>query len=339
MNTPLKIIISLFVVSISFTSCRDNYIPEEFFLYPGLELNDTTWNNSVTPIVKTDSLIKHFAMPASTKTFSANSGGTFEIAGKTKVSLPPSVYLQFPSLTPVAGTSTITAEFTPMYKKGDFIRNLRSTVAQTGICETDAMFNLKLSNAAGTVILSSGNTYEIQYIQPAATSSNYTFFYETINGGNLNNPVVWQEGIASDGICSYTPSVVITGTIPSAGYKVKSNKTSFIAVNKPYLPAATARANVVLPVNFTNKNTVVFAVFTNKNIILRLTPDAVNRNFFYDKMPEGESVNFVCVSYIDDKYYWGNEKYITNKSITKYKLNPRLNPVSVSEIINALNNL
>lgn len=336
MTTPVKIIIGFLLVNFSLVSCRDNSLPEEFFLYPGLELNDTTWDNNTISSVKTDSILKDFAIPIMPRYFFASSGGPFEIASNTRVSFPANSYEQFPSLTPVSGSSQIKAEFVPVYKKADFIRNLRTTVGPKGIYETDAMFSLKLSNTNGTVLLSSGNNYKIEYI-PLNVSGNYRYCYEVVSSSNPNNPYSWVEGTQTEGTWE-TGNVTINGTTTN-GYIVKSNKTFRIAINKPYIPSSTARANLVLPVNFTNKNTIVFAVFTNKNIVLRLTPDYVNRNFFYDKMPEGESVNFISISYIDDKYYWGSEIYTTNRGLPKYKISPGINPVSVNEIISVLNNL
>lgn len=338
MITPKKIFVFISFSSILFFSCGEKYYAEEFFLYPGLELNDTTWNTSPIPAVKTDSIIKDFAMTVTTQNFSASSGGNFIVGSNAKITLPVDAYLQFPSLTPLANTATIKAEVFAMYKKGDFIRNLRGTNGNTSIGETDAMFSVKLSNNNGNVVLKSDSFLKIQYVQPTANSS-YKYFYEIANSSNLNNPFYWVQGTSAEGRCWPSNAVNILGSSVVTGYEFTSNKTGFLSVTKGFSPSSTSRVNVVMPVNFTNKNTVVFAVFVNRNIVLRLMPDAVNRNFYFENMPDGEDVTFISVSNIDNKYYWGSALYTIYKGFSQYKLNPRFNPVSVNEILGLLNNL
>lgn len=338
MTTPKKIIITSLAVGFMLLSCRDNGYYVDFSLYPGLELNDTTWNNSPTTIIKTDSLIKDFAMPVATESFSASTGGSFVVGSTTKITLPVNAYLQYPSLTPIATSSIIKAEVIAMYKKGDFIRNLKTTSTLAGIGETNAMFRVKLSNTNGDIILKTDSFLRIDYAQPTANSW-YKFYYEVANLSNPNNPFYWVAGNVNDGSCFASNNITIFGTNTVTGYEIKSNRTGFLSITKGYTSTSTTRANVVLPVNFTNKNTVVFAVFNTKNIVLRLLPDAVNRNFYFENMPEGESVNFISISYIDGKYYWGDATYTTSRSMAKYKVTPRLNPVPVSEVLGLLNSL
>jgi hypothetical protein len=328
----MKKLIIIFLIPFVLASCVDNPI-DKYELYPGLELNDVTWSNDPIDLSKTSALINDLVLDTKTLQLNSSTGATWNLNDKTQIILPANSYTNSSGGT---HNGILFADVVVLNKKGDYIRNLLPSITATSIVEYGAnsfFINLR-SNVISEVNLASGKFITVNVKDTTAQSTQVLAFSETILPINNNNPVQWSvNGSWLNGSLQVVNSLPLTAYGSKKGFEIKTNKTGLnIATAKVYTPpSTTTRVDIVMPANFTNKNTIVFAVFDNKNIVLRLTPDPLSKSYYFKEMPTTEVVNFVSVSLIDNKIYYGSNKVtITPNGV--YKLNPDVNPVTSTKL-------
>lgn len=328
----MKKLVSIILIPFLLASCYDTPI-DNFNLYPGLELNDVTWSNDPIDLSKTSALINNLVLDTKSIQFNSNNGATWNLNDKTQIILPPNSYLNTAGAT---FNGLVIADVVVLNKKGDYVRNLLPSITASSIVEygTNSFFINLRSNTISEVKLSTGNFITINFKDTVAQSSQVLAFSETIVPLNNNNPVQWFVNNSNlNGSLLLNPNLPLTTFGSKKGFELKTNKTGLnIATAKSYTPpSTTSRVDIVMPANFTNKNTIVFAVFDNKNIVLRLTPDPVNKSYYFKEMPATETVNFVSVSLIDNKIYYGSNK-VTVTPNGVFRLNPDVNPITSTKL-------
>ncbi len=330
----MKKLFTILLVLILLTSCKDNTI-DDFELYPGLELNDISWSNNPIEQSKTNTLVNDLVLETKSLTFNQNVGATWNLNPKTQIVFPANSYS---TSTGGSVTGNITTDVVLLNKKGDFIRNLLPSVTESSIVEYGAncfFVNLR-TNSIEEAKLKNGYFITINIKDTTATSSTpqVLAFSETIIPLNNNNPKQWfVNNLIGNGSLQFKPNLPISDFGSKQGFEIKTNKSGlYLTTAKEYTPpSTTSRVDVVLPANFTNKNTLVFAVFKNKNIVLRLSPDASSKSFFYNKMPTSEDVSFISISVIDNKIYYGvNAAKITPNGV--FRVSPDVNPITTTKL-------
>lgn len=328
----MKKLFTILLFPFLFASCYDNSI-DSFELYPGLELNDVTWSNSPIDLSKTSALVQDLVLETKTLSFYAANGATWNLNDKTQIILPANGYTNSSG---VALTGSLFVDAVLLSKKGDYVRNLLPSTTASAIVEYGAnSFYLSLrKNDLTEAKLAGGSFITVSAKDTTAQTTQLLSFSETILPLNNDNPLRWFVNTnASNGSLQLKNSLPISAYGSRKGFEISTNKTgNYITTAKPYNPpSTTSRVDVVMPANFTNKNTIVFAVFENKNIVLRLTPDPNNKTYYYNAMPATERVNFVSVSLIDNKIYYGsNAVTITPNGV--YKVNPANEPITSTKL-------
>lgn len=129
-------------------------------------------------------------------------------------------------------------------------------------------------------------------------------------------------------------------TNPNAtGYAITCKMPGWIACAKPLFgnSQTTVRANVSLPINFTNKNTVVIAVLDNSKTVLRLVANPSGKTFTVGNLPLNANITFISLSKIDQTNLLGVKK--TNTPFSNSLLNIMPEPKTSVEIIKYLKGL
>lgn len=337
----MKKLLGILLFLTSLTSCKDNFL-DEFELYPGLEHNDITWNNTPIDQTKTNTFVSDLVLETKTHSFNTTTGSTWKVNDNIQLTLPANSY------TTNSGTTVngiIYADLFVLTKKGDYIRNLLPSITPTGFIENSktSFFITLRTNSVTEAKLSSGSFIKIAVKDTTAEASQVLAFSETLIPFNNDNPLVWAENTSTNnGSLRIQNNLPISAYGSKKGFEINTNKTSkYLTVCKKYTPpisSNSSRVDVVMPANFTNKNTIVFALFKNNNIVIRLTPDPISKSYYFNQMPSNELIKFVSVSQIDKSIYFGTlEEVISTNGV--YRLRPNDKPISLAELRSNIDSL
>ena len=309
-----------------------------------LQINDTTWSNSLTIQSLAKTITTDLSLPVLADTLMITNVGIDDDdkifnSDNYRVSIPKNCLINSITNRPY-NYGPVTIKLLALDSNGDYIRNFSSTylynrpnqsVGFYNVCiyANDTLLSIKSGNAVHLFIKDSlinpapqnvklykGNGYDI-------TDDNFTWSQDSSLPNNLN---FWY----------------VSGPGPNKhvnGYDVSLTKLGWISLlaqaNSP-IPNNT-KINVDLPVNFTNKNTFVYVIQNGTKNITRLTPELSSRTFAITNLPFNQNITIVTISKIDHKYYLGysNSSYSLNQSI--FHIVPQ--QYTIANIIDYLNTL
>jgi len=296
------IIISAIVLVIS---CRKEN-SNEFFPYPGNELNDTNWYSIVPSNAKVRQLDSIFNEVPFTDSINVTQGGsvTFNDApGKISIYFPPN-FCQIPGT--VQGK--VKVEVKLLKTKGDMVKMDRPTMSYGSLLVTGGALHIRATYNGQELALSQGAKLDIEIITKMSNtpSQQMKIFYgkENAYSANAVQNFTWLPSTDSSNIVWN----FMDSSTQRNGYAFQS--TRFGWVNCDYFSDSSqprTKAVVTLPPNFTNANTNVYAVLhAPDDIVAQLMGDAVAKNFSINNIYTGKQTTFVTISSINGNLYLGS---------------------------------
>lgn len=317
MKRILAILTCFSIVALGCTKENSN----EFFPYPGHELNDTNWYSVVPSSARVRQLDSIFAIHPSTDSVSVVNGGTVHF-DSIRIDFPPG----FCAGGPGTVISKVKIEVVVLKTKGDMVKTDRPTMSYNQLLVTGGALHIRATYNGQPVAMAQGKLIKISMITKMSNSTPSTnmhvFFGKEdafpASAVQTFTWIPWQDSIAS-WVNSYQDSA--TGL---KGYEFFSNRFGWI--NADYFSDTTqprTKASVLLPPNFTNANTNVYAVLQSPDIVAQLKPDHVTKKFEINNIYVGKVVTFVSLSFIDGKLYLGSSQ-VTIGNNTTVSLAPQL---------------
>lgn len=298
------LILSVIVVLVS---CRKEN-SNEFFPYPGNELNDTNWYSIVPSNAKVRQLDSIFNEAPFTDSIHLMQGGTLtfnDSPGKIRIYFPP-------YFTMIPGTliqGKVKLEVKLLKRKGDMIKTDKPTMSYGSLLVTGGALHIRATYNGQELQMAQGVKLDIEIITKMSDnvpSQNMKIFYGKENAypSTAVQTFTWLPSTDSLNIVwSFMDS-----TSQRNGYAFQS--TRFGWVNCDYFSDSTqprTKAVVTLPPNFTNANTNVYAVLHSPDdIVAQLMGDAVAKNFSINNIYTGKVTTFISISYIDGNLYLGS---------------------------------
>lgn len=269
----------------------------EFVANPNLPVNDTSWSSAAGNISTVDAA---FPLPPAAEEVLDNTAND--------TIFTPSFDAYFPAFSVInngqAVNGSVDSKISFVRKKGDCIKLGRGTVDIAGN-PLELGFALSFRAWQGSTALAYSQTSNpTVFVRTNTSSTNWQLFY----GHNVNSSTIpvntWR--VPND-----NSNFQWVNTIGNVGYFVDAKNTQFFGLLRAVdTPNGTARLNVILPLNYTNKNTSVYIVLASTNCVLKLQADAVNKVFFANKVPNGMPATLVVASKIGDDYFY-NSRTIT----------------------------
>lgn len=324
----------LLIVSTLLMSCSKEF-SEQFHPYENYSINDTTWRNAITTSAPVNQITNGLTENRTifTDSFNVITGATIVFSDSLKIIFPPNVCVS------IAGTTLygkIKVELTQLRKKGDFVRYAKPTTSINRLLQTGGSFNVKLSQNGFPLSLAPNASYKIVYRNPLPSNDMRFFYEETIASSSQDTIKTWMPSDNLGTVTNWQQYDTATNTV-YRGYEITSRKLNWINCdffNDTTQPAT--KANVSLPLNFTNNNTQVYMVFKSKNIIARLMGEPATRLFTFPKVPVNSEVYLIAIGKLGNDYYFSSKSInIVNANIISAQLEPK----SLNFINNYLDNL
>lgn len=284
-------------VALVFGACNGD-TSNEFLANPNLPVNDTTWSSSASDISTVDAA---FPLPPAAEEVLDNTAND--------TIFTPIFDAFFPAFSVInngqAVNGSVDSKINFIRKKGDCIKLGRGTVDIAGNA-LELGFALSFRASQGTTALAYSQTSNpTVFVRSNITSTGWQLFY----GHNVNISSIPTNTWRVPNDNSNFQWVNSTG---NAGYFVDAKNTQFFGLLRAVDTSnGTARLNVILPLNYTNRNTSVYIVFSSINCVLKLQADAVNKVFFSNKVPNGLPATLVVASKIGNDFYYNSRPITT----------------------------
>lgn len=342
-NTDMKkIVIVLGCFWMLFLTACKKEVSDDFNLYNGAALNDTTWLKN---IVNTNSVhalfddLKPSVILDSMDVYSGKAlkyGDSLEISFNANSCLGPGG-----AIIPPGGMSMI--EIMSLKRKGDLIRTFRPTVTANGyLLESGGGYMIKVLNNGTELTLAQNATFKMKFNDVDSAKGNMQLFYGKegfpVPPKGFDTSFSWIRDFDTTYLKTWDKQSN-NPLVPSyRGYELNSLNLRWVLAEK-YLDSTLPKTKVtaILSPNFTNKNTAVFLVFNNQKTVVNLKGDFPSRSFNTSNIPLNASVKLISLSKIGPDYYLGVTNINSVQKVTSYTINPSKS--SLSSIINYLNNL
>ena len=313
-------------------SCNKN-ASYQFYAYPGLGINDTSWTNQNISKGFIDTIEGLFGIPFYTATFSYNTDESIRLNDSLQIAFSSNAFADANTNIPITN-GNIKVDVDVLRNKGDFIKELIATTSTKYLLASAGAFYVQISQNNNPLIITPAGSFTLKW-QDASPNTNANFFglIPLANIDSLNTWVANKYGTVS------TWDSTNNG-VNKKGYSLSSKITGTWISANAFLDTVTTtrtRANVLMSsANFTNKNTLVFMVFKNQRTVVKLNPDYANRCFYSLNIPIGSAVTLFSISIIDNTFYLGNTDVVVS-SANKLSLLPQ--KATLPDIFSALNNL
>ncbi len=303
----MKKIICILSVIVVMVSCKKEN-SNEFFPYPGNELNDTSWHSIVPSNAKVRQLDSIFNEAPFSDSIHIMQGGTLvfnDSPGLIRIYFPP-YFCMIPG-TLIQGK--VKVEVKLLKTKGDMVKADRPTMSYGSLLITGGALHVRATYNGQELPMTQGASLDIEMITKmsnAAPSQHMKIFYGKENAypSTAVQQFTWLPSTDSLNIAwSFTDTLTQRN-----GYLFQS--TRFGWVNCDYFSDSSqprTKAVVTLPPNFTNANTNVYAILHSPDdIVAQLMGDAVAKNFSINNIYTGKLTTLVSISYIDGNLYLGS---------------------------------
>jgi hypothetical protein len=302
-----KIILILSVIVVVVSCKKEN--SNEFFPYPGNDLNDTNWYSIVPSSAKVRQLDSIFNEVAFSDSMHIMQGGTLifnDSPGLIRIFFPP-YFCMIPG-TIIQGKVKIEVKL--LKTKGDMVKTDRPTMSYGSLLVTGGALHIRATYNGQELPMTQGASLDIEMISKMsnnnAPSQNMKIFYGKENAypSTAVQTFTWLPSTDSaNRAWAFTDS-----STQRNGYYFQT--TRFGWVNCDYFSDSSqprTKAVVTLPPNFTNANTNVYAVLHSPDdIVAQLMGDAVAKNFSISNIYTGKLCTFVTLSYINGNLYLGS---------------------------------
>jgi len=203
-----------------------------------------------------------------------------------------------------AAVGTAKVELTLLHTKGEFIRSSKPTCIEHAPVLTKIIANVRILQNGSELQLKAGNSIVVSVTDPYPVSNLKTFYAEPLAP---NRPYIdWTP--ASDGslVSPFTrPVPGMTGQYLT-GYDLKLAQLRWMNCGSFGDTSSHDQMSVTLPLTFTNANTAVFIVPRDLPTVIQMDAESRHQYFRTDKMPDGQSLKAVSISYVNGEYYVGS---------------------------------
>jgi hypothetical protein len=293
----------LFGLLLLLGSCGKDY--DQFL--PNRMMADTSWRQ---PTALNADLQKLFADIANTPLVAEvpniESGDTVLFPGPIALVIPERS-CQGAGSAPASGAVRI--ELTLLRTKGEFIRNSKPTGFGQNPVHTSAIANVRILQNGQELQLKSGATVLISYAD-SYPLGNLNIFYA--DAPATDRPYIdWTY--TTDG--SY--ATAFTRPNPGAigqyitGYDLRLKALRWVNCGKVADTTRPDRISVTLPLTFTNANTALFIVLRDSPSVIQMDADPHHEYFHTSRVPDGQKVMAVSISYINGDYFVGSTEALS----------------------------
>lgn len=263
---------------------------------------DTTWKSPTAMSADLQNLFQQIAVkPQTLEVQDIALPDTLLFNGPAAVAIPERG-CQAPGGAAVSGAATV--ELTLLRTKGEFIRNSKPSCADRAPVMSRAIMNVRILQNGKELQLKQGSSISITYAD-AVPDPTVTAFYA--EGPSPDRPYEeWVPALDGTNASNYLrpPYGGILGSTP-AGYTVKFAQLRWVNCGSYGDTSRRDHMSLTLPLGFTNANTAVFLVPRDLPTVIQLDAEPRHQYFHTAKVPDGQALKAVTISYINGSYYLG----------------------------------
>lgn len=310
-----KAFIRLLIAGLIFlTSCQKNV---DFFSPDPLPF-DTAWFEALPANAPVYNLLHEIELPVESDSFDITNS-IINVALSSGLHCTLESGLLVDSLfNPV--TSKININSIRLLKKGDIIRQGKSTNTDTALIDCSNISFLSLEQYGKKIIPREAGTISINYAENAYYAS-LQLFYPGANNNWIKNHSPFNKIVQLN-----------------SGYELRINNLDWVCAGNFLDVSAnqTTSVQVKLPINYTNANSIAYLILKNKNTAVRLRENIAAKQFYHSFIPKTEAGSIVVISKQVDDYYLGTTNF---EGLNGVPLEVKPVKKSFEEIIQFLNAL